>query len=143
MIDSFRGEFAFLSNFHPSPIKYRDLDFPTAEHAYQYEKNPMDPYARKIRMERNLLTPGMAKRIGRKIETSSTWGHNKIHFMFYIVLMKFQQNPALKKLLLATGDQELVEGNDWGDTFWGVCNGEGRNELGKILMDVRDILRAE
>ncbi len=48
----------------------------------------------------------------------------------------------LAQRLLATGDAELVEGNNWGDRFWGICRGEGRNELGKILMKVRDELRS-
>jgi hypothetical protein len=47
----------------------------------------------------------------------------------------------LKQLLLATGDKELIEGNTWGDTFWGVCNGIGQNHLGKILMAKRTELK--
>ena len=33
-----------------------------------------------------------------------------------------------------------IEGNTWNDTFWGVCNGQGQNWLGKILMLVRSEL---
>jgi hypothetical protein len=40
-------------------------------------------------------------------------------------------------LLLATGDMELIEDNDWDDTYWGVCNGAGENNLGKLLMKIR------
>jgi predicted NAD-dependent protein-ADP-ribosyltransferase YbiA (DUF1768 family) len=40
-------------------------------------------------------------------------------------------------MLKATGDEELVEGNWWNDTFWGVCNGVGENNLGKLLMKIR------
>jgi len=43
--------------------------------------------------------------------------------------------------LLATGDQELIEGNTWGDRFWGVCDGEGQNQLGRLLMELRNELR--
>jgi predicted NAD-dependent protein-ADP-ribosyltransferase YbiA (DUF1768 family) len=50
---------------------------------------------------------------------------------------KFSRNPELRVKLLNTGDLQLVEGNYWGDTFWGVCNGKGENHLGKILMRVR------
>ena len=52
------------------------------------------------------------------------------------VFRKFR-NPHLKELLLATGTAELIEGNTWNDTYWGVCNGKGKNMLGKTLMDCR------
>ena len=35
-------------------------------------------------------------------------------------------------------DDDIVEDNDWGDRFWGICNCEGQNNLGKILMEIRD-----
>ena len=57
--------------------------------------------------------------------------------MYEIVKDKFSRNPELRVKLLNTGDIELIEGNYWGDTFWGVCNGKGENHLGKILMRVR------
>ena len=60
--------------------------------------------------------------------------------MFDIVLSKFASNPVLKNLLLDTNNEELIEGNTWNDTYWGVCNGEGQNHLGKILMKVRSLL---
>ena len=46
-------------------------------------------------------------------------------------------NFALTELLLSTEDSSLVEGNDWNDKFWGVCQGKGLNHLGRILMKVR------
>ena len=58
----------------------------------------------------------------------------KVKLMFVLVTEKFKQNPELKQKLLETGNQELIEGNTWNDTFWGVCNGQGQNWLGKILM---------
>ena len=64
----------------------------------------------------------------------------KVKLMFELVLEKFKQNPELKQKLLETGNQELIEGNTWNDTFWGVCNGQGQNWLGKILMLVRSEL---
>ena len=47
-------------------------------------------------------------------------------------VQKFLQHPHLIEMLLQTGDEELVEGNKWGDRFWGVCKGKGENHLGKI-----------
>ena len=60
-----------------------------------------------------------------------------------IVKAKFSQNEELAEKLLATDDEYLIEGNTWGDRFWGAVNGEGRNQLGIILMQVRNELRAE
>ena len=56
--------------------------------------------------------------------------------MLELLHLKFR-HPVLKDQLLATGDVELIEGNDWGDEFWGVCCGKGSNNLGKLLMLVR------
>ena len=63
--------------------------------------------------------------------------------MLDVVRAKFDQHPDLAQKLLATGDEELVEGNDWGDIYWGVYKGRGNNMLGKILMRVRAELREE
>jgi len=67
--------------------------------------------------------------------------------MARLVRLKFE-DPGLRKLLLDTMDEEIVEVNHWHDTFWGVCrgchhgcDGVGRNELGRILMEVREELR--
>ena len=54
---------------------------------------------------------------------------------------KFSTNESLKKRLLETGDEELIEGNTWNDTYWGVCKGVGLNKLGEILMRVREELK--
>lgn len=60
-----------------------------------------------------------------------------------VIYEKFSQNKDLKKMLLDTGDSYLEETNTWGDTYWGVCNGVGKNHLGDILMDTRTTLRME
>jgi len=54
-----------------------------------------------------------------------------------IVRSKFVNNPLLYVKLDETNPHELVEGNWWGDKYWGVCKGVGENKLGKILMKVR------
>ena len=60
--------------------------------------------------------------------------------MEHFLTLKFSI-PKFKKLLLATGDRYIEETNTWGDTFWGVCNGKGENNLGKIIMKIRDTLK--
>jgi len=54
---------------------------------------------------------------------------------------KFSKDPELRAKLLNTGTSKLVEGNTWGDRFWGVCRGQGENNLGRLLMKVREELR--
>lgn len=83
----------------------------------------------------------VAKKTGKKIELISDWEKVKLSVMFEVVFAKFSQNEELKQKLLATGNEELVEGNNWGDTFWGMINGVGENHLGKILVKVRTALR--
>ena len=137
MIAGFQGKYRFLSNFWPAPLIWGGIRYPTSEHAYQASKT-------KSRAERwyiaGLPTPGMAKRAGKRITLRKDWESIKLDTMSEIVFEKFTQNPYLAKLLRDTKDEELVEVNTWGDTFWGVCNGTGHNHLGKILMAVREKL---
>jgi hypothetical protein len=130
MIDSFKG--SFLSNFWPSAIIYEGVAYPSVENAYQAAKT-LDKTAR----ERiAAMTPGQAKKAGRLLHVRSDWESVKVGVMLILVRLKFQ-NVSLRERLLATGEQALIEGNSWGDTFWGVCDGKGRNMLGLILMSIR------
>jgi ribA/ribD-fused uncharacterized protein len=136
MIDSFKGENRFLSNFWPAEVMLDGMLFPTVEHAYVAAKT-LDPEKRaEIRL---VNTAGQVKRLGRTLDLRTDWDKVKLTIMEDLVRQKFQ-HPELAALLLATGDQELVEGNTWGDTFWGVCFDVGCNHLGLILMKVRDEL---
>ena len=137
MINRFDGKYFFLSNFSPSPFRVDYVLFPTMEHYFQANKadNQNDylhiAYA---------PTPGEAKRLGRKIQLRPDWEKIKDEVMLTGLRKKFA-DPELRSLLLATGDEELIEGNYWGDTYWGVCNGVGQNKLGKLLMQVREEIK--
>ena len=132
-IDSFSGKYDFLSNFYPSEIHFDGKIWPTVEHAYQAFKTIDDSESEQIR---NSTTPGIAKRLGQKVSLRDDWDEIKDNIMFNLVEVKFKI-PELRKKLLETDDAELIEGNYWNDTYWGVCRGKGKNKLGKILMDVR------
>lgn len=143
-IDCFDGEFAFLSNFFPSPVTLPHpvtgvpKVFPTVEHAFQAAKT-LDPDEwETIRAQ---PTPGKAKRAGRKATMRPDWDQVKLSVMERLVEEKFSKR-RLAELLLATGERPLIEGNTWGDRFWGVCDGQGENHLGRILMRVRHRLRS-
>lgn len=136
MINSFSGKYCFLSSFYPTQIKYGGI-YPTAEHAFQAAKTLSMNERFKIAQ---LATPGQAKRAGRKVTLRADWEDIKLQVMEEILLVKFF-NRELAEKLISTGGQMLVEGNNWGDTFWGVCDGKGQNHLGKLLMGVRAICR--
>lgn len=131
MINYFGG--TFLSNFWPCLVVVDRLQFKSAEHAYQAQKvTNFDDLA----AVRRAPTPGQAKRIARACLVRSDWDQVKLGCMLQVLRAKFSTYP-LADQLRATGDQELVEGNTWGDTYWGVYKGVGENHLGKLLMQVR------
>ena len=137
-IKRFAGPHRFLSNFYPAPLVWEGKRWPTAEHAYQAAKCRRADHSRLIL---EAPSPGAAKRLGGKIELRADWDEVKERVMLSIVRAKFE-NAYLRRRLIATGDAELIEGNYWGDRFWGVCRGEGENRLGKILMKVRTEIRS-
>jgi ribA/ribD-fused uncharacterized protein len=137
-IDSFSGEFEFLSNFSANPVLMPDgIEYPTAEHAFQAHKT-FDLSKREAISRLN--TPGKAKRAGRKVNLRADWENVKLDIMLVVLLCKFERSEDLRQRLADTRDDELIEGNTWGDTFWGVCRGVGENHLGKLLMRVRKSL---
>lgn len=137
-IDSFTGEFAFLSNFFPSAIVWGGVSYPTLEHAFQAAKTDRAEERAKIL---SCPTPGGAKRMGKKVKLRPDWENVKLKVMEELVRQKFA-DPELKAKLLLTRDRVLIEGNHWNDTFWGVCRGKGRNHLGRTLMKVREELQS-
>jgi ribA/ribD-fused uncharacterized protein len=138
-INYFSGDHAFLSNFYPCAVLHEGIVYPSSENAFQAAKS-LNMDARKVFALKE-VTPGMSKHLGRAIVLRPNWDTIKLVVMCDILAAKFS-DPALRKLLIETGDAELIEGNTWGDTFWGVCNGKGSNFLGKSLMDLRKKLTA-
>ena len=140
-IDRFVGEYRFLSNFWPARVRFEGWEYPTSEHAYQASKT----LALKERaLVQRQPSPGAAKKAGRRVTLRDDWDELKLDIMLRILRRKFA-DLELKAKLLATGDAELVEGNTWSDTYWGVDfeTGKGENHLGELLMRVRDELRKE
>tara|TARA_R110000851_G_C12750454_1_gene531931 strand:- start:55 stop:489 length:435 start_codon:yes stop_codon:yes gene_type:complete len=141
MIDRFQNELRWLSNFHPANIKVGDIVFPTVEHAFVAAKteNPFSPTDLEWFTG---LSAGKVKRLGRQLELRPDWDKIKRSVMLDLTKIKYSEaNPELRDLLLGTGNQEIIEGNDWGDVFWGVCDGVGCNWLGHIIMGVRKEIR--
>lgn len=153
-ITRFVGNYHYLSNFYETPITLNGVTWPTAEHAYQAAKctEPCD-----IELIKRLPTPGAAKQAGKRVKMRHDWNDVRVPIMESIVRAKFNQNKDIADKLVATGDAVLIEGNGWGDKFWGMCTRNapprtpdgwiqaklhGDNHLGVILMDIRKELQS-
>jgi ribA/ribD-fused uncharacterized protein len=135
MIPELTGEYRFLSNFWSCSVTYDGVEYPSVENAYQAAKC-LDAKDRPPFLH---YKSSKAKQKGRLIQMRPDWDEVKVEIMHHLVAQKFAKEP-LKSKLLATAPHEIEEGNWWGDTFWGTCNGVGENVLGKILVRVRDEL---
>jgi ribA/ribD-fused uncharacterized protein len=139
VIDSFRGQYFFLSNFCEVPVIYDGITYLNNEVAFQAQKT----INKEERIDFSMLNPSQAKRMGRRVSLRPDWEEVKFDIMYEICKAKFTQNQSYKENLLKTGDAELIEGNDWGDKIWGQVDGIGENHLGKILMRIREELKNE
>ena len=143
MINRFEGKYSFLSNFYQSTISDGNLMFPTVEHLFQAAKTTDMAEYEKIACAR---TPNEAKYLGRHVALRKDWEEVKEQVMYKALVEKFSI-PELRRSLLATGDEELIEGNVWHDNTWGNCtcercrNIEGQNKLGKLLMKIREEIK--
>ena len=140
VIDRFRGQHFFLSNFYPAPTPYRGSVFPTSEHAFVAAKTRDSDVIRAVLATAD---PAEAKRIGLAAPLIAGWASQRFAAMEEILNAKFTYNPDLADKLLATAGALLVEGNTWHDQTCGSCSCDehrdqpGENALGVILMAVR------
>lgn len=142
-ITKFDREHRFLSNFWPVQVVLENETYASVEAAYQASKTLDMEFRQKVRDcgTDSGAVKKLGKKVGKTVRQRPCWDETfKLAVMNDLVRQKFS-DPKLGALLLASGDQELEEGNWWHDTFWGVCKGVGRNELGKLLMTVREELR--
>jgi len=142
MIATFDREYAFLSNYYPSIFIYEGIEYPKNEHFFQAMKTLNIDERKEIAA---CETPGKAKRMGRRVQLRPDWEDVKIDIMRKGLEMKFSI-PELKTKLLATNDEELVEGTTWHDQTWGICTcekcrGQGKNLLGQLLMEIRNSIK--
>lgn len=137
MINSFTGNFAWLSNTHESPFTWEDVEYPTAEHAFQAAKfsDISD------REEIASMTLSQARREGRNCDLPRDWTDVRDDVMADILYAKFSQNVGLKVRLLLTDNHKLVQGGMKKDTYWGQVDGQGKNRLGQLLEETRNTIR--
>ena len=165
-VDSFRYKYACFSNFSSHRITYKGINYENSEAAFQAQKFEDE----NVKQLFKSLDPSKAKALGRskviflntegeyyknklpsdigqrsnkftKHAMRSDWDKIRVEEMYQIVKNKYEQNPDIKRILLLTGERDLMEGNTWGDRFWGQVDGKGLNFLGRILMQIRYELR--
>ena len=131
----FRGEYFFLSNFFEMEFVMDGETYLSAEHAFQAAKTIDTVERNRIMLA---MSPGMAKKRGRRATLRDDWECIKVPIMAKVLHKKFSFSEMERKLL-ATGDALLIEGNTWGDSFWGfdLKRGFGHNMLGRLLMMLR------
>lgn len=143
IIQKFQGKYFFLSNFFLCPILYKGKAYPSAEYLFQALKTKNKDAREVIRLA---PTPARAKRLGRHVKLRPDWEKIKDDVMFQVLIFKFAQNHDLQSLLKKTAGYDLEEGNMWHDQYWGSCrckkhiDVQGRNQLGKALMKLRNQL---
>lgn len=138
MISEFKGDYYFLSNFYPFDISINNYIFHSNEAAYQAFKSK-DP---KDWSRFQYYTASIAKKEGQKLKLRSEWNDIRLDVMTELIDIKFRRTSLMMKLI-NTRPHELVEGNYWGDTYWGICKGKGENHLGKILMNLREEIQGD
>jgi len=151
MITKFDGRYGFLSNFYPCKIEYQGITYNSVETYYVAMKCNNDQMidgkyytSADFRELVANMAPGKAKQLGKVIKVRSEWDSKKLGFMEWGLREKFKIEE-LKEMLLSTGDVTIIEGNWWHDVFYGQCTcekciGKGKNNLGKILMQIRSEL---
>lgn len=135
-----RGEFGFLSNFDLSPFKANGVIWNTVEHFFQAMKTTVPEEREHIR---NQPTPKAARKAGMEVYLRRDWEDIKLKVMRWALERKFK-DLNLRNKLLATGNAILIEDSPW-DGYWGIGNdGNGKNVLGILLMQLRfDIRKKE
>lgn len=133
-INGFSDENRFLSNFENCEIWFEGIKYPSTENAYQAAKSLFTD----IRLKFSDISSSEAKKLGKTILVRDDWKEVRFGTMSLLVFQKFCVHEKLRTKLIATGEKYIEETNWWGDIYWGVCNGKGENNLGKILMNVRE-----
>lgn len=142
-ITAFNGAYFYLSNFYVAPIPMPDESMPyaqTVEHRFQALKS-LDP--EQIRWVLDSPSASASKQRGRQVTLRPDWERIKDEVMLESLRAKFTLHNNLRLNLLATAPAELIEGNNWGDTYWGFDTSlnRGENLLGRLLMQVREELK--
>lgn len=132
-------KYGCFSNFSHYAFEIDDKMWLTSEHYFQAQKFHGTEYEEIIRL---LKSPMEAAKMGRdrNLPLRVDWEKVKDDIMRKGVFEKFSQNKLIRNILLSSGEEIIIE-RTMDDYYWGCGkDGSGKNMLGKILMEVRDIL---
>lgn len=139
-IDQFKGEYEFLSNSYPSKINYEGITYLNAEAAFQAQKC-RDPKS-KLKFAR--LSASKARAKANQLDIVDNWEEIQEEIMAKVLKAKFNANNEdgmeLVEKLIATDGLLLINNNTYMDEYWGIYNGNGKNMLGVLLMELREEL---
>lgn len=139
---SARGDFGEFSNFAPFPFFLDGKEWPTSEHYFQAMKFEQESYQEQIRLAKRACVAAQLGR-SRAVPIRPDWESIKVDVMRRAVRSKFQAHGVLRSLLLSTGEEMIIE-EAARDDFWGSGpRSDGKNWLGRILMEVREELREQ
>ena len=139
-ITGFSGRWEALSNWFPATVVWSGKQYPSVEHAFQAAKAEAEP--EQAEAIRKAASPKEANALGQALSLPPTWERQRLTLMETLLRDKFRRDSALRERLLRTENKNLIANNKWGEAFWGVSGGNGGNNLGKLLMSLRDEARA-
>ena len=140
-IDSFTDYYEFLHNNFYTPVFYECMLFPSVTHAYQAARSNDQTTRRAILNAENLKT---VLNIAKRIDDSENWNMRRLKIMEHLIRDKFRRSKELQEKLKATGTREIVmtyEEETVANTFWGAVKNKGQNQLGRILMKIREDIK--
>lgn len=136
------GEWGIFSNFAGTPVEENGIIYKTTEHYFQSKK-----FKDKENINAVISAPTahLAAQVGRDRTRPLRvdWEIIKDSVMYDALVLKAKQHPQFKKKLIESGEREIIEDSPY-DSYWGCGkDGNGRNQLGKLLMKLRDQLKKE
>ncbi len=139
IVGFYEREFFCFSNFSSFAVEWKGRRWQTSEHAYQ-ASHFLETAPELVEQIFAAMSAHEAFKIAKANvdKVPKDWEERKIVIMEEIVRHKLEQNPYILHKLIQTGDREIVEDSPK-DDFWGWGEKRnGRNELGKIWMRLRD-----
>jgi ribA/ribD-fused uncharacterized protein len=135
-------QYGCFSNFSKHGFELDGRYWPTSEHYFQAQKFVGSIYEEEVRQAKSPMDAAIMGR-DRNKPLRHDWEEVKDEIMKKAVLQKFETHTDIRDILISTGNEEIIE-ETTNDYYWGCgTNGTGKNMLGKILEEVRTILKTD